>query len=371
MADRTFNKKIIAIVVFIVIILTIYRDNIINIITRFNASITPFLYGLIIAYLLSPLYNMVRYKWFKNKKYSNAATVLFMVLFYILIVSLIINVFAPQIFESIKNIMNSIPSFVNGIQDLINDNIDNKYIKLVFGDEVLNISSIINSEDVQSKINENINEIVSVITSKLGDAGKQLLNIILSLVISIFMLAYKEPLKKGFKRIVKVITKNRYNTLHNEYVVANKIFSGFIIGKFIDSLIIMVITMIFMIVADMPYAILISTIIFITNMIPMVGPIIGAIPSLIIILGVNPLKSVIFLIFIIILQQIDGHIIGPKCIGSATGINPFWVLFSILIGGGTFGFIGLLLAVPVCAVIMDIADKLIVKMENYNEYNVQ
>ena len=126
----------------------------------------------------------------------------------------------------------------------------------------------------------------------------------------------------------------------------------------------MIITLLFMLIANMPYIILISTIIFITNMIPIVGPVIGAVPSLIIILAVNPVKALIFLIFIIILQQLDGHIIGPKCIGSATGINSFWVLFSILIGGGTFGILGLLLAVPVCAVVIDIVNKYVNILES-------
>lgn len=364
MSNNSPNKKVIAIIGILVVILAIYRDNIINVITKLNNSLMPFLYGLMLAYLVSPLYNIIKNQWLKKSKAKNILSILIIILMYILIIFLVINIFVPQIVESIKGIINSLPTVVNELQDLINDNIDNKYIKLIFGDEVFNLTKFINDSNIQNKISENTSEIINVITSKLSDIGKYIINSLLSLIISVFILAYKDELKRGTQRLVKIITKDKYDIVYNECIVANKIFSGFVVGKLIDSLIIMIITLLFMLIANMPYIILISTIIFITNMIPIVGPVIGAVPSLIIILAVNPVKALIFLIFIIILQQLDGHIIGPKCIGSATGINSFWVLFSILIGGGTFGILGLLLAVPVCAVVIDIVNKYVNILES-------
>jgi predicted PurR-regulated permease PerM len=125
-----------------------------------------------------------------------------------------------------------------------------------------------------------------------------------------------------------------------------------------------VICLVLLTILRMPYALLVSIIVCITNIIPIVGPFIGAVPSLIIIFSESPIHSLYFLIFIIVLQQIDGHIIGPKCIGSATGLSTFWVLFSIIVFGKMFGIIGMLIGVPTQAVIFDILDKILNKLEN-------
>lgn len=143
------------------------------------------------------------------------------------------------------------------------------------------------------------------------------------------------------------------------YTEANDIFGGFLIGKIIDSAIIGVLCFIGLSFLNMPYTMLVSVIVGVTNVIPFFGPYIGAIPSTLLILLANPIKGIYFLIFILLLQQLDGNFIGPKILGNSTGLSSFWVIFSILLGGGLFGFLGMLLGVPTFAVIYYIIELII------------
>ena len=141
----------------------------------------------------------------------------------------------------------------------------------------------------------------------------------------------------------------------DEIKYIDKMFSGFINGKIVDSIIIGILTFIVLSIFRMPYALLISVIVGITNIIPYFGPFMGAIPSALIILMIDPIKGFWFIVIIIIIQQLDGNVIGPKILGESTGISSFWVLFSILLFGGLFGFVGMVIGVPLFAVIYDIA----------------
>lgn len=140
---------------------------------------------------------------------------------------------------------------------------------------------------------------------------------------------------------------------------SNEIFGGFIIGKLIDSAIIGVLCFIGLSILNMPYALLVSVIVGVTNVIPFFGPYIGAIPSAVLIMLADPRKGLYFILFILVLQQIDGNIIGPKILGDSTGLSAFWVVFSILLGGGLFGFVGMILGVPTFAVIYYVINMLI------------
>ncbi|MDE5781739.1 MAG: AI-2E family transporter, partial [Lachnospiraceae bacterium] len=147
--------------------------------------------------------------------------------------------------------------------------------------------------------------------------------------------------------------------IFNEVKYADKMFEGFLSGKILDSAIIGIICYIFTLIFNMPYAVLVSVIVGITNIIPFFGPYIGAVPSIFIILIADPVKAIEFLVFIIILQQFDGNILGPKILGNATGLSSFWVLFAIILFGGLWGFTGMIIGVPLFAVIYDIIRKLV------------
>ena len=154
------------------------------------------------------------------------------------------------------------------------------------------------------------------------------------------------------KKIIYSIFKPKTgNVIIETCQKASEIFGGFITGKIIDSIIIGIIAYIGCLILRIPSAVLVAVIVGVTNVIPVFGPFIGAIPSLIIVVLQSPLHALYLLIFIIILQQVDGNIIGPKILGSSTGLSSFWVMFAILVGGGCFGFVGMLLGVPVFAVI--------------------
>ena len=162
----------------------------------------------------------------------------------------------------------------------------------------------------------------------------------------------KDTLSAQSKKIVYSLLKLKdANRLVSEVRFAHSVFGGFITGKLLDSLIIGIMCFFAMQFLKMPYVLLVSVIIGVTNVIPFFGPFIGAVPSAFLILLVSPMKCLYFLIFILVLQQFDGNILGPKILGDSTGLPSFWVLFSILLFGGLFGFVGMIIAVPLFAVI--------------------
>ena len=181
---------------------------------------------------------------------------------------------------------------------------------------------------------------------------KLLFNTIIGLIVSVYVLMEKEKFIGQSKKIIYAIFKpERGNIIVRTVRKSNQIFGGFITGKILDSVIIGVICYVVLLIMNMPYTVLVSVIVGVTNVIPFFGPYIGAIPSFIIIALANPLQGLYFLIFIIILQQFDGNILGPKILGNSTGLSSFWVVFAILIGGGMFGVPGMILGVPTFAVI--------------------
>lgn len=181
---------------------------------------------------------------------------------------------------------------------------------------------------------------------------------IVGLIISVYVMADQEHFAGQAKKIVYAMFKPvRANVIVDTVRKSNEIFSGFISGKILDSAIIGVLAYIVLAIMKMPDTVLVAVIIGVTNVIPFFGPFIGAVPSFIIIVLQNPIQGLYFLIFIVVLQQIDGNIIGPKILGSSTGLSAFWVVFAILVFGGLWGFPGMLLGVPLMAVIYYVAQK--------------
>ncbi len=198
------------------------------------------------------------------------------------------------------------------------------------------------------------------ITSGVIYGVKLVINVLVGLIISVYVMASQETFAGQGKKIIYALFKPaRANVIIETVRKSNEIFGGFIIGKLLDSAIIGVLAYIILAIMRMPDTILIAVIIGVTNVIPFFGPFVGAVPSFIIIVLQNPLQGIYFLIFVLILQQVDGNIIGPKILGSSTGLSSFWVVFAILVFGGLWGFPGMLLGVPIMAVIYYIAEKLI------------
>ena len=195
-------------------------------------------------------------------------------------------------------------------------------------------------------------EILGSLTSGIFAVLRVTMNLVIGFIVAAYVLAEKEHFfGQGRKIVFALFSEKAGKSIIEKSRKCNEIFGGFVIGKIIDSLIIGVLTFILLSIFNMPYTMLVSIIVCVTNVIPFFGPFIGAIPSFFLILLIDPIKALWFLLIIFLIQQLDGNIIGPKILGNSTGLSAFWVMFAILIAGGLFGFAGMLFGVPVFAII--------------------
>lgn len=327
--------------------------------------ISPFIYGFVMAYLLSPIYNAtvrglykLLGKYFKNKQrlFSFCKLVASIVAVVCLIgaVAGLIALIVPQVIESLTGILKSLPQRLTQLSALFNDitsKMDNKRLAMKMSEIYAQVQTNL-IELAQTKLLPGMGTLVGQVSTQVILTLKTMMNVMIGVMACVYMLNSKERFQGQFKKVIlATLPKEKAEAVFDFAKFTNRTFGGFINGKIIDSIIIGIICFILMEIFGFPYPILISAIIGITNVIPFFGPFIGAIPAAIIILLVSPIHALYFLILIFILQQVDGNIIGPAILGNTTGIASFWVLFSIVIGGGLFGFIGMVLGVPVFAII--------------------
>lgn len=327
--------------------------------------ISPFIYGFVMAYLLSPIYNatvMGLYKllgkYFKNKQrlFSFCKLVASVVAVVCLIgaVAGLIALIVPQVIESLTGILKSLPQRLTQLSALFNDitsKMDNKRLAMKMSEIYAQVQTNL-IELAQTKLLPGMGTLVGQVSTQVILTLKTMMNVMIGVMACVYMLNSKERFQGQFKKVIlATLPKEKAEAVFDFAKFTNRTFGGFINGKIIDSIIIGIICFILMKIFGFPCPILISAIIGITNVIPFFGPFIGAIPAAIIILLVSPIHTLYFLILIFVLQQVDGNIIGPAILGNTTGIASFWVLFSIVIGGGLFGFIGMVLGVPVFAII--------------------
>ena len=327
--------------------------------------ISPFIYGFVMAYLLSPIYNAtvrglykLLGKYFKNKQrlFSFCKLVASVVAVVCLIgaVAGLIALIVPQVIESLTGILKSLPQRLTQLSALFNDitsKMDNKRLAMKMSEIYAQVQTNL-IELAQTKLLPGMGTLVGQVSTQVILTLKTMMNVMIGVMACVYMLNSKERFQGQFKKVIlATLPKEKAEAVFDFAKFTNRTFGGFINGKIIDSIIIGIICFILMKIFGFPYPILISAIIGITNVIPFFGPFIGAIPAAIIILLVSPIHALYFLVLIFILQQVDGNIIGPAILGHTTGIASFWVLFSIVIGGGLFGFIGMVLGVPVFAII--------------------
>ena len=327
--------------------------------------ISPFIYGFVMAYLLSPIYNAtvrglykLLGKYFKNKQrlFSFCKLVASVVAVVCLIgaVAGLIALIVPQVIESLTGILKSLPQRLTQLSALFNDitsKMDNKRLAMKMSEIYAQVQTNL-IELAQTKLLPGMGTLVGQVSTQVLLTLKTMMNVMIGVMACVYMLNSKERFQGQFKKVIlATLPKEKAEAVFDFAKFTNRTFGGFINGKIIDSIIIGIICFILMEIFGFPYPILISAIIGITNVIPFFGPFIGAIPAAIIILLVSPIHALYFLILIFVLQQVDGNIIGPTILGNTTGIASFWVLFSIVIGGGLFGFIGMVLGVPVFAII--------------------
>lgn len=374
-------------------------NNISSVVSAFKTLfeiLVPFTFAFTFAYLLNPVVNFFEKKltipfckWLDEKKTQRQAatpqkgkkavkvsakanklprvlSILFSLTITLLVICGLILMVLPQLIDTIIGIVNNLPVYLENFQEWVVTLVEsNAGLKEMLATELASINQNI-LDWAKANLLPQLNSILSGITVGVLGALNFIKNIVIGIIVSIYVLYSKERFSAQAKKVIFAIFPVRTgNTLLKTARRADKVFGGFIIGKLIDSAIIGIICFVgmnlFNLVSpvDMPFSILISVIIGVTNIIPFFGPFIGAIPCILLILIVNPLAALYFAIFVLLLQQFDGNILGPKILGNSTGLSAFWVMFAILLGGGLFGFTGMLLGVPTFAVIYTIITELI------------
>lgn len=348
----------------IIIILIANWNNTSAFIGSFFDTLTPFIIAFFIAYILNPFVRrtdaLLKRKLFKNRM-EKGRKLLSITIVYLIVLSLItitLLYITPELMHSTEDIQKvytkiNVPEIEHSIIQTL-DGLQEKYPQLNF-------------QIIEDKINELIPSLVSYGTTLLTNLlsisfsiVRTLINIILAIVISCYMLSDKFDLVKNSKRMVyAMFPKKRAQFIVETAGECNTIFSQFIIGKAIDSLIIGIICFFLMTILRLDYAILFSVIVGITNMIPYFGPFIGAVPGVVIYTFIDPISAIIFAIMIFILQQFDGLYLGPKILGGSTGLTPLWVIFGITVGGAYGGVLGMFLGVPITAVVAYLLNKFI------------
>ena len=314
--------------------------------------LSPFLVGAAVAFLLTPLLRRVEKLFFrlfcKKKARPKMCRLLGMLVCYtalFLCVYTFARILIPRLIESVRSILNFIATFVTANEGNIQDFLLEHDILAIEGSEI-----VIAWNNIYQQLMGYTNILVENVLSLSKSVYTFVFQIFVGLVVSIYVLIDKERFGAQSKKICyAVFTREHSERLIFWFRRANRIFAGYISGKIIDSLIIGVLCYLGMLLLRLEYPHLISVIVGVTNIIPFFGPFIGAVPSILILLMVNPMSAIWFGIFILILQQLDGNVIGPYILGDSVGISPFWIMVAIIVGGGLFGFMGMLLSVPVFA----------------------
>lgn len=329
------------------------------------SALKPVLYGIAIAYLLTPFVNfydkyLIQFldKHIKIKRTNTVAriiSVIFAIVLLILIVIMVFNLLIPQLAENIQNAVYTVPAQLRNLANKLSAAAgDSKYKALI--SELMEEGSTHLRNWLTGTLLPKTNQIVEQATASVIIVVKEIFFILIGLIVSIYLLFNKEIYAAQAKKATYALfSTNRATNYVHIGRKANEIFSGFILGKVVDSIIIGVLCFIGLSLISIWYPIpfipMISVVIGVTNIIPFFGPYLGAIPCALLIALTSPAKALVFVIFILLLQQLDGNFIGPKILGSSTGLSSFWVIFAILLFGGLFGFVGMVLGVPTFAVI--------------------
>ena len=349
----------------------------------------PIFLGMIFAFLLLPVHRgifgflvaMTPEKRLKNKgdvQFLNVLAIILSLLLAVFLLYLLLAMALPQVYLSIVGLVNAFPDYINSVQEWLqkfladNPDIQNTVMSVYVSaadslEEWLNADILPNLESVTTTVQwlrqsvlPNLTGVMSSVSALVVSLALLLKDLLIALIVTFYLLIRKDVFAAQSKKIVYSMLPTHVGDLVVEETrSAYRIMSGFINGKLLDSLIIGVIALVCCNLLKFPYPALLATIIGVTNVIPFFGPFIGAIPCGLLVFLDSPIKCVYFAIFILVLQQFDGNILGPKILGDSTGLASFWVLFSILLFGGLFGFAGMVLGVPVFAMIYSVLRRLV------------
>lgn len=342
-----------------------HMESLLTGIRSLGTILAPIIYGVAIAYILSSVVDFLEksviFSLFeknnvtlqkRGKRVIRWVCVLFSLILLCVIIYTLVMMILPELLRSITNLINSFPMYVKVVENWLNSfteqggNLDGETMAL------LNQGSMQLQEYLTNNILPQIQQMLKNISAGVFDVVNFVKDFLIGAIVSIYVLADKERFVAKSKMIIyAIMPQSRANSVIHAMRFTHHTFGGFISGKLLDSAIIGVLCYIGMSLLNMPYTVLISVIVGVTNVIPFFGPYLGAVPSAFLILLVDPLQCFYFVIFILVLQQFDGNILGPKILGDSTGLSSFMVIVSILVGGGLFGVPGMLVGVPICAVV--------------------
>ena len=341
---------------------------IISVLKGITEILKPFLYGVVFAYLLAPLCNKIEEKLFqifpkaktKARRFICFIAIVISLCVAIAVIWLIIMMIIPQVWDSVMKIIQMVPQKLIVVNNWIEHMLENQpelqaYFEEFSSQAESNIDSLLNVDTIQ-KVQSIINSLSVQLFGVLGVVK----NIFLGLLISAYLLGSRKLFGAQAGLILHGVFSDKWAKIIEEEIrYTDKMFNGFLVGKIIDSAIIGLLCFAGTSIMGFEAPAFISVIIGITNIIPFFGPFIGAIPCGLLLLLENPMHRLYFIIFIFVLQQLDGNVIGPKILGNTTGVSSFWVLFAILLFGGMWGVVGMVIGVPLFAVIYDIIRKLV------------
>lgn len=356
---------IILITIFLVKFIFNFENLIFPFGTKILSILSPFFWALGLAYLLNPLIDFFENR-LKMKRYLS------LIISYLIIIgfiSLSIVVVFPTILGSLSDLFKNLPLYAENTEGWINE-------KIYLFNQTYDINPFVlqhiekSSASLLNSVNIFINDFISSFLSSTIKFTTSFMKFIFGFIISIYILKDKEKLIQISKKLLSfVIPKEKHQDIFSFLTEANSVFSDFIIGKSIDSLIIGLLCYIGLLIIHSPFALLISLLVGVTNMIPYFGPIIGMIPAVILTILVNPDKTIIVLIFIFLLQQFDGFYLGPKILSEKVGLSPLLVILALTIGGGFFGVLGMFVSVPIMALIKTYTKHLIHSKPSHKDLN--
>lgn len=358
-----------AISLSILVFFLVYRfQGVGDVFHRLRDILAPFIYGGVMAYLLRPVCNfyeglLLKYLPAKMKKTGKTFSVALSLVTGILAVYMVIIMIAPELYSSILSLWTTLPAKINVFLE---------WARATFGENenivqmlhMFDTSASTLYQDLEQWVTETIAPYITSIVSGVGSSVTKILQFLYDLLIGLIVACYLLASRKKFARqsvlIVRSVLKPRWAELFlSEVAFVDRMFGGFIDGKILDSAIIGVLCYIGCTIFKFPNQLLVSAIVGITNVIPFFGPFIGGIPSTLLIMIEDPIKGLWFGLFVLALQQLDGNVIGPAILGDRTGLSSFWVLFAIILCGGLWGIAGMVICVPMFAVIYDTVKKLV------------
>ena len=334
-------------------------------------ALSPFIYGIGIAFLLNPLRKIIEYSWLgktKLKPRTKKIIASFGALFIgIIMLFVFFSILIPQMISSIQTFLSSFEGYVDSARNFFDSN-------NFFSDDLLKTLNPVIDKGV-SMLGDWVSNLASSLNAILMYSvifAKSVMNFLIGMIIALYILLDEVNLKRQMKKVLYALLpeKTTKGILRTTRLTINT-FNSFVAGKAVDSLIIGILCYIILSFMKMPYTPLISVVVGVTNMIPVFGPFLGAVPSILILLLVDPFKALEFSIFILILQQVDGNIIGPRILGGAVGLPTLYVMFAIIIGGALFGIVGMFIGVPVFSVIFVLVSEFIHRQLDKKNITIQ